>query len=189
MPVNEPTLYEVLGLEPRASQDQIEKAFRFYDAMYDDGSLATYSLLDQGEIARTREQLREAYATLSDPERRHAYDVARGFASGREPLLRFERPTEEAAASEPAPRPAPVALPEPVTGDSLRRVREERGVSLRSIAEETKVGVRFLEYIEQDRHALLPADVYLRGFLREYARCVGLEPARTAESYMKQLQR
>jgi cytoskeletal protein RodZ len=79
----------------------------------------------------------------------------------------------------------PALLPEPVSGAGLRRFREERGIELRRIAEQTKVGLRFLEYIEQDRHTLLPADVYLRGFLREYARVVGLEPARTAESYMK----
>ena len=36
--------------------------------------------------------------------------------------------------------------------------------------------MRYLEYIEADRHALLPAPVYLRGFLQEYARATGLEP-------------
>jgi curved DNA-binding protein CbpA len=184
--VSPPTLYDILGLEPRASPRHIEKAYRFYDAMYDDGAIATYSLLDRGEAARTREQLREAYEVLSDPERRHEYDVAHGFASNREPLLRFE-PKPDAAS--PPPRVAPVSLPDPVTGAELRRVRKERGISLRAIADETKVGVRFLEYIEQDRHALLPADVYLRGFLRAYARSIGLEPIGTAESYMNLVSR
>jgi flagellar biosynthesis protein FlhG len=184
-----PSLYEILGLEPNATPAQIEKAHRFYEVMYGDGALATYSLLDDQEAARAREQLREAYETLSDPERRHEYDVAHGLASEREPLLRFAASVADADVPRPESHPAPAALPDPVTGPDLCRVREEQGITLRAIAEETKVGVRFLEYIEQDRHALLPADVYLKGFLREYARCVGLDPGPTAESYMKRVER
>jgi len=64
-----------------------------------------------------------------------------------------------------------------------------RGDSLRQIANASKVGVRYLEYIEQDRFAYLPAPVYLRGFLQEYARMVGLDPRRVTESYLSQMGR
>jgi cytoskeletal protein RodZ len=77
-----------------------------------------------------------------------------------------------------------VALSEPVTGAALRRFRESKGISLREISLRSKVGVRFLEYIEQERHPLLPAAVYLRGFLQEYARVLGLDPRGTADAYM-----
>jgi cytoskeletal protein RodZ len=76
-----------------------------------------------------------------------------------------------------------------MTGSDLKKIRESRGVSLRAIALATKIGVRFLEYIEQDRLAMLPAPVYLRGFLMEYGRALGLDPRRTAESYMARLPR
>jgi flagellar biosynthesis protein FlhG len=90
------------------------------------------------------------------------------------------------ARREPAPAmpAAPVVLAEPVTGPALRRFREQVGVSLRDISNRSKVGVRYFEYIEQDRHADLPAPVYLRGFLQEYARAVGLDPRCTAEAYL-----
>jgi phosphoenolpyruvate carboxylase len=71
----------------------------------------------------------------------------------------------------------------------LRRYREERGVSLREIANQSKIGTRYLEYIEGDRHDMLPAAVYLRGFLQEYARALGLDPRRTANAYMAQFPR
>lgn len=89
----------------------------------------------------------------------------------------------------PAPRPpsAPLLLPEPVTGATLKRFREERGVALADISARTKVGVRFLEYIEADRHADLPALVYLKGFLGEYARYLGLDVRRTVESYLSRV--
>jgi flagellar biosynthesis protein FlhG len=80
-------------------------------------------------------------------------------------------------------------LPEPITGSVLRRYREERGVSLREIANQSKIGTRYLEYIEGDRLDMLPAAVYLRGFLQEYARALGLDPRRTANAYMAQFPR
>jgi cytoskeleton protein RodZ len=66
---------------------------------------------------------------------------------------------------------------EPVSfGTWLRRQREMRGVELRDIAERTKISLRYLEAMEDDRFDLLPAPVFAKGFLREYARYVGLSP-------------
>jgi cytoskeletal protein RodZ len=76
-----------------------------------------------------------------------------------------------------------------VTGEALRRFREARGITLQDVAQVSKVGVRTLEYIEADRFPMLPAPVYLRGFLLEYARILGLEPRRTADAYMARLPR
>jgi curved DNA-binding protein CbpA len=181
--------YEVLGLAPRATAEQVERAFEFFEAMYGEGSVATYSLLGPDEAAAARARIQEAHAVLSDPVRRHAYDVEEGFASSDEPLLLFGPPH----ASSPGPPAGPAqraetrVLPPPVTGERLKRFREERGVSLHEIAAVTKVSVRYLEYIEADRHGLLPAPVYLKGFLREYARELGLDPGPTVEAYMARL--
>ena len=75
--------------------------------------------------------------------------------------------------------------PIPLTGADLKRFRESRGISLRDIATASKVGIRYLEYIEAERMEVLPAPVYLRGFVQEYARVVGLDPRQTAESYAR----
>jgi hypothetical protein len=45
----------------------------------------------------------------------------------------------------------------------------------------------FLEYIEEDRFAFLPPPVYLRGFLQEYARLVGLDPREVADRYLERI--
>jgi flagellar biosynthesis protein FlhG len=76
-----------------------------------------------------------------------------------------------------------------VTGGDLKRVRESRAITLRDIAAASKIGVRFLEYIEDERFDALPAPVYVRGFVQEYARVVGLDPRRTAESYVARMAR
>ncbi len=195
------THYEVLGLSPRAPAEEIERAYRHSLALYEEDALATYSLLGPDERRAFRARVHEAYETLRDPHRRQAYDASVGVAGPSAPLLPFPPPvaraevrgsgaagTERPPAPTPAPsRPAPVVLAEPVTGETLRRVREERGVSLRDIAAASKIGVRYLEYIEAERVSCLPAPVYLRGFVQEYARAVGLDPRRTADAYLARL--
>src|SRR3954452_25632318 len=59
-------------------------------------------------------------------------------------------------------------------GDELRREREIRGISLKEIADATKISKRFLDAIERNDHKTLPAPVFTRGFVREYARYLGL---------------
>lgn len=61
-------------------------------------------------------------------------------------------------------------------GAWLRHQREARSVSLREIADASKISLRYLDALEQDRFDVLPAPVFARGFLREYARVVGLNP-------------
>jgi flagellar biosynthesis protein FlhG len=95
---------------------------------------------------------------------------------------------EEPAAPPPAPHPSgPIVLAEAVTGAALRRFREARGVPLEEIAHRSKISSRFLRYIEDERYDMLPAPVYLRGFIHEYARAVGLEPRATAEAYLSRV--
>jgi curved DNA-binding protein CbpA len=171
-------LYAVLGLEPRASREQVERAYRFCSELYGEGSLATYSLVDPTEAEQHRLRVREAYEVLVDEEKRRDYDESQGFLPPDSPVLPFRLPASAAVGQE---------LPAVLTGAELRRAREARGLSLRHIAAVTKIGVRFLEYIEEDRFAFLPAPVYLRGFLQEYARLVGLDARRAADAYMGRL--
>lgn len=192
--MSRPNYYEALSLTNDASSEQVEKAYHFFASMYDDAAVATYSLLDADEQRDVRAHIRQAYEVLRDPEQRQRYDHS---LAERPPASEEPKP----APFEPRPQPVPETrplepqaatlalrfLPEPVTGESLRRAREERRVSLREIAGATKIGVRFLEYIEADRHGDLPAVVYIRGFVQQYARCIGLDPRQTADSYLKRV--
>jgi cytoskeletal protein RodZ len=60
-------------------------------------------------------------------------------------------------------------------GASLRRERELRAVSLHEISASTKIGVRMLQAIEDDRLDKLPQGLFVRGFVLEYARFLGLD--------------
>lgn len=69
-------------------------------------------------------------------------------------------------------------------GTWLRRQREMREIDLREIAERTKISLRYLKAMEQDRFELLPAPVFAKGFLREYAKYVGLSPDEVVNYYL-----
>lgn len=69
-------------------------------------------------------------------------------------------------------------------GEWLRRQREMREISIRDIAERTKISLRYLEAMEADRFDLLPAPIFAKGFLREYARYVGLSPDEVVNHYL-----
>ena len=59
----------------------------------------------------------------------------------------------------------------------LRQGRAQRAMSLDDVAKVTKIQPRILESLEAGRFDSLPADVFVRGFVRSFARCVGLDPA------------
>jgi cytoskeletal protein RodZ len=69
-------------------------------------------------------------------------------------------------------------------GTWLRRQRELREISLREVADVSKISIRYLEALEEDRFDVLPAPVFAKGFLREYARFVGLDPDEVVNSYL-----
>lgn len=59
-------------------------------------------------------------------------------------------------------------------GEHLKREREMRGVSLEEISAATRISVRFLEALENERWEQLPGGIFNRGFIRSIARFLGL---------------
>ena len=59
-------------------------------------------------------------------------------------------------------------------GERLKREREMRGVSLDDIAEATKIGTRLLRALEDEQFELLPGGIFNKGFVRAYAKYLGL---------------
>jgi cytoskeletal protein RodZ len=73
-------------------------------------------------------------------------------------------------------------------GQELKRERELRGISLREIAEDTKINFRFLQALEEDRFELLPGGFFTRGILRTYARYLGIEEHVILNLYQETIQ-
>src|SRR5260221_9877195 len=76
---------------------------------------------------------------------------------------------------------------ERVTGDfgkMLREARERKGVTLRQIANATKLSVAQLEALEKNDVAKLPGGIFSRGIVRSYATQVGLDPEKAIQDFI-----
>jgi cytoskeletal protein RodZ len=71
-------------------------------------------------------------------------------------------------------------------GRKLREARERRGLSLRQIANATKISMLTLEALERNDIARLPGGIFGRGVVRSYALEVGLDPESAIEEFMGQ---
>ncbi|AEH44757.1 hypothetical protein Thein_0880 [Thermodesulfatator indicus DSM 15286] len=61
-------------------------------------------------------------------------------------------------------------------GEYLRHQREIRGFSLEEISSQTRIGLRALKALEAEDWEILPAEIYIRGFIRSYCETIGLDP-------------
>ena len=68
-------------------------------------------------------------------------------------------------------------------GDRMRREREMRGITLDEIAESTKIARRHLESLEKEDFDSLPGGIFNRGFVRSYARYLGIDEDQAVNDY------
>lgn len=74
-------------------------------------------------------------------------------------------------------------------GNRLEEGRKQKGVSIREAAEATKIRAEYLERFESDDFEIDLPDIYKRGFVRIYARFLGLNPQATSNELQAYLNR
>ncbi len=155
--------YRCLDLEPDATPLQVERAFRRKLALYSGEALATYALFDEAGRRAQLSRLEEAHRRIC---------------------------AEQVTAGAPRPAPAVEKASSPELADApgrfLQARRETVGLTVKEVAGRTKISPMKLLQIEEERFELLPAPVYLRGFILAYARAVGLpDPREAAHVYLE----
>jgi cytoskeletal protein RodZ len=70
-------------------------------------------------------------------------------------------------------------------GEQLRLAREERGIPLREISDQTRISVHYLEAIETNDYKRLPGGIFNRSFVKAYARYVGYDEKEAVEAYTR----
>jgi curved DNA-binding protein CbpA len=192
---NSVALYSLFSAEETAAITQrIEEAYRTLE--YEDNR-KRYDALLQG-----REELPELPPLPSEP----IYQPQPVQPPPSEPIYQSQpvqsslplmsKSSRRSAPEPPVQQPTPPKIMrEPVThvsqfiaeftGSAIRMLREQHGLTLRDIADITKVGTRYLESIEEEDYKKLPARAYIRGFLQLYAKALGCDPDRVASDYLK----
>ena len=251
--------YELLEVSPRATSQEIHKAYERVRRVYEPNSMALYSLFSPDETAAITQRIEDAYRTLVYEDNRKRYDALLKdqeelpdlpplpsdptyqpqqdqptfppepkYQSRQDQLPLLTEPKYQSRQdqlslpTEPTyqPRPAQPALtlpsenrffstsapliPQPplpsvvqeivtpvsqfiadFTGPAIKMLREQHGLTVRDIANRTKVGARYLECIEEELYDKLPARAYTRGFLMLYAKALGCDPERMSSDYLK----
>lgn len=71
-------------------------------------------------------------------------------------------------------------------GEKLRKLRTDSRMTLQDISRATRIQVKYLEFLESGEYEKLPADVYVRGFLRSYARYLNVDEEALVKLYERE---
>jgi len=187
----ERNLYRLLDVAETATPNEIRQAYELARRTYGGDSLATYSLFGAEDRQAVMGQIEEAYRVLSDPERRRAYDrmisktdSPAGMTNGVDGDHAVDAgPSESTRLSAAVLEEIPI--PDVVTGGDLKRFRELRRMSLQTIANLTRINIKYLQYLEEDQHGKLPHTVFIRSYLSQYAKVLKVDPERVLNGYLK----
>jgi len=207
--LTEQNYYKLLGVSPKASFEEVRSAYDQAVGIYSTDSIATYSLLTQKERERILSRLIDAYKTLTNSQLRREYNhslIEQGELSPQEigfPSLEDSNGVkgklrevsvesliqiEERSDKENQPSDPNLDLFEEqtsVTGKSIKMLRTAREISLEEIYRRTNIPKKTLEDIEEENFEELPALVYLKGFLKAYAKILDVNQTQMAEGYVK----
>ena len=70
-------------------------------------------------------------------------------------------------------------------GEQLRSAREDKNISLEDAAKDVKISKRYLKALEEGDYSDFPAQTYIKGFLTNYAKYLGLDPRAVLGQYSK----
>lgn len=72
-------------------------------------------------------------------------------------------------------------------GEKLRQAREERDISISEVAEQTRISPHYIEAIENDDYSTLPGGIFNKGFIKSFAKFVGIDEEEALQDYSRQL--
>ncbi len=214
-PIRDKNYYDILEVPSTATQDEVYDSYVRAKNAYSQDSLAMYSLMSKEECHLLLNQIEEAYIIISDPVKRTAYDSARGINVKQEDQeyqkQNFElkgmhhqvssHNTEKVQNTNITKLVAAnkyslsyeknidfeqlIEQTNDFTGEFLKRIREYKNVPIQRMTEMTKISKNYLNSIEDEKIQNLPALVYVRGFVYQYAKCLKLNPDVVATSMLQ----
>lgn len=205
--------YEVLDLTPEATEEDIRDAYIKAKNSYSGDNPAFYSILGPEDCERILNEIEEAYSVLGVHAKRIKYDKAKGFETPMsiknqsqfvEPSMHqeFNYDQDHSMISQATVNKVTAIKKYKLqykqdhdfeheienqtnfTGAFLKKIREYKQVSIEKLAEMTRISKTYIKIIENDEYDKLPAEVYARGFIFQYAKTLKLNADFVAQSYM-----
>ena len=207
--LTEQNYYNLLDISPNASFEEVRSAYDQAMSIYSTDSIPTYSLFTQKERKLILSRLTEAYKTLTNSQLRKEYNhslIEKGELSPKEIGSSLPEDSnidkgklqevsaesliqkEEREENEHPPSGRSLDLFDnqiSVTGKRIKMIRTTKEISLEEIYKKTNIPQKTLENIEEERFEKLPALVYLKGFLKTYAKILQVDQIEMVDGYMK----
>jgi curved DNA-binding protein CbpA len=182
--------YQLFGVKPSSSIAEIQQAYQKLKIIYQSNHIAAYSLFSNEDLEKISRRLDDAFALLANPNRRREYDsiltdgkveleIEEKDAKSKKKLIRFSMDDVNQKRSEIKQQPGLI-----YDGKYLKELRQLKKISLDEISKITKIRIPVLNAIESLDINLLPDRIYLKSFLKEYAKCLKLNPSEVSGSYL-----
>jgi DnaJ-class molecular chaperone len=203
--------YELLEVSYDALPLEIRRAYKKAVSLYEDEAIASYSFFSEEERKKILTCLEKAYLTLINDGSRSEYNrrlTALGTLGNRSAdrdrtkvpvaIYDFQKnrgygpssahrlaELKSRAAQDPALQE--ILAQEKLTGADLKKLRTGLQVTLEEISRQTNIRTDILHAMEDENGDLLPPTVYLKGFVKAYARCLALDEQAVATAYLKRI--
>tara|TARA_B110001454_G_scaffold219198_1_gene251634 strand:- start:210413 stop:211024 length:612 start_codon:yes stop_codon:yes gene_type:complete len=192
--------YEILELTTNAAQHEITTAYERAKTTYSGDNPAIYTIFSDHEARELLSMIEEAYSILGNKTLRNIYDQRLLGHSKINPedltydsILNASRlifqeskvDTKKATFVRNEELEKEIAECTNWNGDMLKKVREYKNVTLEKLSETIKVNSFYIKAIEAMTPNNLPAPVFVRGYVIQMAKELGLNSKIVADSYMK----
>jgi curved DNA-binding protein CbpA len=200
--------YEILEIPMTSSYFEIKRAYKDALSLYNEDSIVTYSLFSNEERDKIIEDIKNAFSTLTDDQKRASYDQMLVDSGHVETLIPsrekkyistplssthtsvneshlYSRVKEKLLTEDVKTLSDEILLKERLLGDDLKKLRKAVDVKIQEIQHITKIRTSVLKAIEENRFEELPPDTYLRSFLRSYAKILQINPQKIIDGYLK----
>lgn len=188
--MTEQTLYDLFEVHPSISEEELRRAYKRMWACFHPDHFSGYGLFSRAQQEALLAKLQAAFELLMDPIKRSEYDL-KTFPQG----LPSPREKSQESPSRLMPTFLPLISPQEAKtlwrdlgstsiGASMKSLRERMNLPLSAVHERSKISLSMLELIEADDFQNLPAEVYLRGFIKELSQLYSLQKQIDIESYL-----
>lgn len=193
--------YDILEVSPHCQQHEITTAYERARLTYSGENPAIYTMFTDIEARELLKLIEEAYSVLGNKTLRNLYDEKMNQTFVQKDDVSFEN-LKNASKLQSAELPKKsntlrvaytknddfeqeIVKTETWNGAALKKVREYKSYTIERLSEITKISSYYINAIERGDPSALPATVFVRGYVGQIAKTLGLEEKKVCDTYMK----
>ncbi len=193
--------YDILEVSPHCVQHEVTTAYERARTTYAGENPAIYTIFSEEEARDLLKLVEEAYSVLGNKTLRGLYDEKLVQSGVRPEDLSYEKLKAQSQIHVPerANKPLPGKIEYKIddgfekemlslsdwNGDWLKKVREYKKIPLERLSEITKISAYYINAIEKCDPKNLPAPVFVRGYVSQISKVLGLNEKSVCDGYMK----